>query len=97
MTTEIEICIEMIEKGLRLILGLNTAFVISKQEEADADNVEDHMRSYAFLNGKHVELCIKANSKKGCVDVYNTKEGQVKTLYGSVEILRWDLVSSKKR
>ena len=98
MNVKIDRYAELIEKGLISLYKTHSdAIIIAEQEEADVDkNPEDYMHAYPFLNGKSVELCIEANTKKGFVRVFDIEEKQVKTLFGNVEILRWDLVCSRK-
>ena len=95
MNKEIERYVDIIEKGLRMIQSSHAAIVISEREEANANNIEDHRRAYAFLNGNPVDLYMKANSKKDYVEVYDTKDGMVKTLSGNVKILKWNIIPQK--
>ena len=88
---------ELIEEGLQSLCKTGTAaIVITEQEEADVDkNPDDYMHAYSFLNGKHVDLCIEANTKKGYVKIFDINEKRVKTSFGNVEVLRWGLISHK--
>ena len=95
MTKEIEKIEDIIEEGLRRSHSSHSAFVISEQEEANANNEEDYMQTCAFLNGALVDLCTKASAKKGYVEVFDTTVNNVRTLFGDVKILRWDLISQK--
>ena len=96
MDEEKEKIVDIVEKGLCMIQGTHAAIVISEPEEVNADNIEDHMRAHAFLNVRPVDLCIKANSKKGYVKVFDPKVRAVKTLFGNVEIIRWDMIAPKE-
>jgi hypothetical protein len=87
--------LDVLEEGLRRLHSSHSAFVISEQEEANANNEEDYMQTCAFLNGTLVDLCTKASAKKGYVEVFDITDNNVKTLFGDVKILRWDLVHSK--
>lgn len=96
MNEKREKILDMIENGLRMIQSSHSAVVISEQEEADANNIEDYMHSYVFLNGKPTDLCvIKANSKMGCVEVFDTVTHKNKREFEIVKILRWDLIQQK--
>ena len=96
MDEEKEKIADIIEQGLKLLRYPNDACVISECEEADARNEDDHMRAYAYLDGKSVDLCTKANAKEGYVEVFDIKENKDKMLFGDVKILRWDRIAQKR-
>ena len=96
MIVKIERYAELIEKGLMALHKTRSGAIIITEQEADVDkNPEDYMHAYPFLNGKSMDLCVEANTKKGYVRVFDINKKQVKTLFGNVEILRWDLVGSR--
>jgi len=95
MNVKTEMYSEMIERGLRAMRNPHSAIVICEQEEADARNEDDHMQASAFLDGEYVDLCLKANTKEGYVEVFDIKENRTKMLFGDVKILRWDMIAQK--
>ena len=95
MVEEKEKIVDIIEQGLKVLRYSNNACVISECEEADANNMEDCLDTYPFLNGKFVAFCIHADSKKGYVEVDAIKEKRTKTLFGDVKILRRGFVYRK--
>ena len=97
MDEEKEKIIDIIEQGLKVLRYSNDACVISECEEADANNMEDCLDTYPFLDGKSVALCIRADSKKGCVEIDDIKEKRGRTLFGDVKILRRSFVCHKNR
>ena len=85
---------DIIVEGLKMIQRSRDGIVLSMQDEADANNEADYMQTYTFLDGKSVDLCVKADSKRGYVEVFDINTKQVKTLEGNVKILRWDPIPS---